>query len=156
MSLVVGTNSYVTAAEADALLLPHPRREVWGAHSDYQRELALLLAAREIDLLNFRGRVADTDQALAWPRAGVIDSDGRIIDSDTVPDRVKTAQAELALDLLAEGFESEDEIPRGVRRVRAGAVELEFTAPTRGELPDAVRDVLRPLLEGEHSLRLVP
>ena len=94
MSLVVGTNSYIAAAEADALLLPHPRRETWGAHSDTERELALLLATREVDLLNFRGRLADADQALAWPRSGVVDSEGRIVDSDTVPDRVKQAQAE--------------------------------------------------------------
>ena len=66
------------------------------------------------------------------------------------------ARAELALHLRSEDFDADHSVPSGVHRVRAGSVELEFTSPTRSELPDTVLDALRPLMEAEHSLRLVP
>lgn len=122
-----------------------------------ERELALVLAARQIDLQPFRGRIADPEQALAWPRARAVDAEGRVLDPEAVPDAVKLAQAELALHLLEEDFEHGGGAPASVRRARAGPVELEFTAPPRAEaLPDRVLAVLRPLLEGQHSLRLLP
>jgi len=155
VTLVVGTDSYVTLAEADALLFPHPRRSTWKCRSDVVRELALLQAARTIDQQRFVGQIADQDQALAWPRAGVCDAEGRVIDSATVPDAVKLAQAELALHLVADDFEG-DEVPENVRRVRAGTVEVEFGTPPGAELPKVVADILRPFLQGDHSLRLVP
>jgi hypothetical protein len=120
----------------------------------------LVEATRAIDGLRFVGRVAETDlalQMLAWPRSGAFDSEGRLIESTTVPDVVKRAQAELALHLLDQDFEVDDGIPRNLERVKAGNVELEFSAHLRVQkLPDRVMEILKPVLEAQNSSRLLP
>jgi hypothetical protein len=63
------------------------------------------MAATIVDQQEFVGAVTSTSQAMAWPRAGVADSEGREIADTTVPDAIKNAQAEMALGVASVGFE---------------------------------------------------
>ena len=120
------------------------------------REMALLIASREIDLQLFVGQVADADQALAWPRSLARDREGRCLDSTFVPDAVKRAQAELALNLVADGFQVDD--PDDITSIRftgAFAVNFDSPRPNGVGLPQAVMDVLAPVMEPQASHPLV-
>lgn len=157
--LTVGTNSYIDAAQADAYFADRLRADAWTNATPDQKDDALVTAAAFIDRQAFKGAITSETQALAWPRAGVHDQEGRAVNQSTVPQAVKDAQAEMALALLKEDL-TEDDGSKGVRRLRAGSVEVEYAgaAPAR-KLPDIVRAILVPFLtdagEGS-SVKLVP
>lgn len=70
------------------------------------------------------------EQALAWPRTGVVDEDGYAVDSDAVPQEIKDACAELALrELVTPGTMTPDVIPGdAVTRERIGELEVEYAS----------------------------
>ncbi|WP_342235238.1 DnaT-like ssDNA-binding protein [Inquilinus sp. OTU3971] len=158
MTVTVGTNSYISAADATAYFADRLYAAEWTAASSGDKDKALIMAARQIDRLAFLGQIATAGQAMAWPRTGVTDREGRTISSTTVPQAVKDAQCEVALATLRDDPTADDG-NRNVRRLKAGSVELEYSgaAPTR-VLPDIAASILAPFLEANsaHSVRLVP
>lgn len=67
--------------------------------SEEEKEQALRRAVQALDSsYNWKGRRSNRDQSLAWPRAGVVDSDGFAVEYNRVPFDIKSAQAELALE----------------------------------------------------------
>ena len=92
MSLVVGTNSYITRSEANTLLADHPGLTEWTAISDAEKDVYLIEACMEIDTLPFSGTRSNSDQTLSWPR-------DFSTETDYAPDNLKIAQAEQALHL---------------------------------------------------------
>ncbi len=88
--LTVGTDTYITIAEADAiinglLLSTDAKRAAWAALSDADKEVYLRHAALWIETLPYTGGLYDDTQALQFPR-----------DYNTggvVPEAVKQAQA---------------------------------------------------------------
>lgn len=118
-------NSYVTLAEAEAYFADRLRVDAWTGASSADKEKALLTACRHIEACRIRvhrrpygypgeppdmmGRPYDPlapsnpDQALSFPRKKDKDNDGNF----AIPRRVKDAQCEEALALLARGAEQE-------------------------------------------------
>ncbi len=100
-------NAYITEAFADGY---HSERcnDGWAA-SQSQKEAAIIRATEYIDReFCFRGSLvkdnsSDPPQALAWPRVGVDDNDGRVVDDESVPVAVQRACAELALSAIVLG-----------------------------------------------------
>lgn len=66
--LEVGTNSYVTIAEADEYLSGEITGERWEVLSTQQKERYLITAARHIDGLMLRGCKASPTQPMFFPR----------------------------------------------------------------------------------------
>lgn len=66
--LTVGTNSYVTIAEADDYLGGEVGGERWSKLEEAQKERFLITAARKIDALQLRGAKADSSQTMSFPR----------------------------------------------------------------------------------------
>ncbi|PIP41023.1 MAG: hypothetical protein COX19_04455 [Desulfobacterales bacterium CG23_combo_of_CG06-09_8_20_14_all_51_8] len=95
MSLTVGTNSYVTEAEADAYFFEtRVNNDAWDTDSD-RNEAALLNACRLLEYgIRWHYEKTSTTQAMQWPRTGFDD-----FDTDEIPEAVEIAQFELALDL---------------------------------------------------------
>jgi hypothetical protein len=88
--MTVGTDTYVTAAEADAIItawLPSSdaQRAAWAALSTADKEAYLLQAAAWIEGLPFSGCIYSLDQQMQFPRD--------YNDTGEVPDAVKKAQA---------------------------------------------------------------
>ncbi len=87
-------------------------------------------------------RSNNRDQALAWPRAGVIDGEGIGIDSDEMPIELQNATAEVALrELITPGamnpdFTASDQ----VKREKIGQIEVEYSSAKRNA--DEARPVL--------------
>lgn len=143
-------NTYATRAEADTYFGDRLHAAAWTAATNDDKDRALLWATvrLEQEQENYIGARTSTDQALAWPRGGVV-VDGIPIDHDEVPVLVKRAQMELAFALLAgdiladSGLEAFDE-------VTIGPLSIDPRHEHRsGALPEAVRRELEPVL---HSL----
>src|SRR3546814_18035801 len=101
----------------------------------------------------FCGRITDQTQALAWPRTGAEDGEGRCLDSDTIPAPIARATAELALTLLREDLTNEANHPPvfAAVRHRVGEADTEYARDPVHALPAAVRAFTLPLPRGRGS-----
>ena len=115
MTLEVGTNSYVTVAEADAYFADLYDRDKWA--SEANKEGALISATQQLDLLcDWYGWKSDADQVLEFPR---------VPDADPVPQAVKDAQCEIAYAIIDAGSVS-TEGGDPLAELKAGSVTLKF------------------------------
>lgn len=96
------TNSYASLAEAEAYMLTLVHKDDWTAGTDPTKEAALQQATRLLDTLTWKGRKATAEQALAWPRTGVVDREGYEVSATTIPAALRNACAEFAFRLLGE------------------------------------------------------
>lgn len=137
-------NSYVTLAEVDSYF---NTAFAHGTTFWNSSEAAILHAARLIDRLSsFFGTKADQAQAMAWPRFGVYNEDGWLIDEATIPQRVKDAQCELA-GFLAREDRTEGMTAQGLDELKIGPLDLKFSNGGEPELvPDVVWEMLAPYL----------
>jgi hypothetical protein len=99
------STSFVTVTEADTYLSFRLNSAAWtGADPKCQ---ALVEATRELSALGWQGSRVDDTQALAWPRANAPDPDGTsayaLFDTTEIPQRIKDATCELALEFLRAG-----------------------------------------------------
>lgn len=95
-------NSYATLAEAETYFEERLHTTVWDAATGDAKKAALVWARKLIDdRIQWAGTIADTAQALRWPRSGVVNPDGVSIESTEIPQFLKDAQAELAALLIA-------------------------------------------------------
>ena len=117
--ITVGTDTYVTIAEADAYIELHylstdTQRVAWEAMTDADKEICLRNATVSIDTLIVPGRKIDSAQTLSFPRVAQVldplrrDPSNYIYDDDidynysyVVPDKVKYAQIEESLELAS-------------------------------------------------------
>lgn len=105
MALTVGTNSYVTVAEADAYFGDRLNADSWTSASAAIKSQALVTATRFIDERSWIGQAVSSSQKLGWPRNGAVYLDPRLgrritIPNTQVPDTVKQAVYEQALHML--------------------------------------------------------
>lgn len=149
-----GANSFVTAAEMTAYCEGRLNASIWTAA--VAQEPALVDATRTITVLEFKGARTDAVQALDWPRQCVAnpdDPDGAEYATTVIPQRVKDATCELALQFLKAGT-TDLAMPDST----AGVIEKTVDVLTTKWEPGAyrvtggiarfprVRDLLAPLL----------
>ena len=169
-------NSYVTAAEMTTYCESRLNASIWTA-ADAQLP-ALVEATRDLTLLDYKGSRVDSTQVLAWPRAycpnpdspdvlldptAIIVSDGPpfYYASDVIPDRVKNATCELALQYLKLGTTDAADLPdnRGVIREKVDVLETEWSEASPQPIGLArwprVMAYLDPLLAAVGGLTLV-
>lgn len=109
MALVVETgaglanaDAYVSLADADTYFAAHGSPTAWTGATDAQQESAIRYATLWIDSrYQWPGGVLVSTQALAWPRGGVVDGEGRYVASDALPARLVQATCEAALEHLS-------------------------------------------------------
>ena len=154
------SNCYCTLEEAEAYVATMTFATDWTGKSDEQKKAAIIQAARWIDTLQFKGDRSSQAQAMAWPRceqsaaprfAGLTvtptgylkDEDGYDIAADTVPVRVKNANAEMALRQLGSDW------TQGLGSVTTDSQKvgpIEQGRKTYRSTPAAVLALLRPFL----------
>ena len=142
MPLEVGTNSYVSIAEATAYLSERLYADAWTAADAATHEKALIMAARVIDRQVLAGIKADSAQVMQFPRG-----------SDTsVPQAVKHAQVEEALALLDRGNSKRRKMQQeGVTSFSIGSLMESFNGAYGRAVPlvsQEARELLRPYLAG--------
>jgi hypothetical protein len=141
-------NSFVTAAEMTAYCDARLNASIWTA-ADAQLP-ALVEATRDLSLLDYEAERTDDVQALSWPRQYAINPDAPtgsadptipvLIDGlpvyfadDEIPQRVKDATCELALQYLKLGTTDAAALPSsdGVIRERVDVLETEWADPAK-------------------------
>ena len=93
-------NAYATVAQVDQYNEDHDGNTTYSVLSDTLKEKAIRLATQYLDNWygsRWKGTRTNDTQALDWPRAYVVDSDGYGIDADDMPQRLKDACAEAAV-----------------------------------------------------------
>ncbi len=102
-------NSFVTVAECDSYCDARLNADAWnGQDDDDVKARAVLEATRELSAKAWIGTRSSSTQALSWPRSFAINPDvswasWAYYDSTTIPQRVKDATCELALQFLNGG-----------------------------------------------------
>lgn len=131
-------NAYASLADAAAYHASQLYGAAWAAVEDGedQQAQALITATRILDEhITWAGWPTSYQQPLGWPRSGVVNRNGYQIVNGTIPQALKNATAQLALDLITAGAltNSGSENPAGLRRLKAGPVELEFDPNLAGK-----------------------
>lgn len=144
--LTVGTDTYLTVREADALLNGERGAERWDALGDPEKESLLKAAALHIELLRYRGRKYSIFQGLSFPR-GL---------NREIPAAVKRAQALEALALTDAQAQNRRALQeQGVQSVSLGKVSESYSGAAGFQSPlcsmDAV-GLLRPYLLGSAAI----
>ena len=135
----MGANAYCTLEQAEAYMASLAFGEDWGKADDAKKTAALIQAARWMGTLNWVGTRATQEQALAWPRRGVVDRDGFDVAEDAIPTAVADANAEFAFRLLGK-----DRAADGKRGVQLGS--LRTYDKSRMLTPASVIDLLKGLV----------
>lgn len=102
------SNSFVTLAEAQAYMDGRLNESAWESATADSQNRALVEATRDISVLTWKGTRASSTQALSWPRWFVLNPDlpwagVTYYASTVIPDRVKNATCELALQYIKAG-----------------------------------------------------
>jgi hypothetical protein len=157
-------NSYVTVSEADDYLSSRLNASAWTDASAPQRIAALIEAQRTLTPLGYIGRRATETQALAWPRERAPNPDdpfGRDYSTAVVPQRVKDAACELAMEFLKSGAADLAAISdtQNVIREKVDVLEVQYSEPQDritglAKFPRIIA-LLTPLWVGVGSLRVV-
>ena len=125
-SVVTGAESYVTVAEADTYW-SNRNDTVWAALATAAKEANLRIATRWIDSnYSWLGEITNHDQALDWPRFGVVDRDNRGYDSDEIPQCLKDAVCEAAFQQNSAALDVSS-TSRQVTKEKLGPMETEYT-----------------------------
>jgi hypothetical protein len=153
ISLVVGTNSYVTRAQANAYLAQSfVYATPWEALGGPAQDRALIEAFQLIERQRYSGtRTGGAGQATQFPRDGITSCDGYDESAVTpAPAAVRTAQILLAASIVADpSVATSDGQASNIRRAQAGSASVEFfragtASGARGtRFPTAVQELLR-------------
>lgn len=129
MSLTVGTDTYATLEEATTYIGKHypsadAKRIAWEALDEADQEIYMRLATEKIDRCQFQGIKAQTAQTLEFPRFFyqdalpiVYEPEDLSTETSSVPDEVKHAEIEEAMELASPGEDTEE------KQLRTGAVK---------------------------------
>ena len=122
-------NSYLTRAEATVLLVDSRLHSTaWSSATDADKDKALIWATSLIDTsFDFDGNKTTQEQALRWPRAGLLNRDNWYINQDTLPNDLKLATAELAMALLGGDRTLEPSLlGKGISSAKVGPIEVKL------------------------------
>jgi DnaT-like ssDNA binding protein len=150
------SNSFVTADEFTAYTDTRLNIDAYTNASSGDRDKALMEATRELNVLRYGGNKATTGQALLFPRFLLIDPDSMwytFYDSAIIPQRIKDATCELALEFLKGGTTDMASLDQtiGIKSETVGPIRTEYTDPTQraqgiARFPRVLK-LIRPLLE---------
>lgn len=150
MALTVGTNSYVSVANADTYFDDAIHGTTWEDADPTDKAKALVTAYRMLDRVRWAGDRTVSSQAQDWPRTGLTDLEGNEIDSGSVPQFVIDAQCELALSLLSDAtVQTNSDTGSNIRSLKAGSAEIEFfTSQSGPRFPTIVHELIGYYIEG--------
>jgi hypothetical protein len=140
----VSANSYCTEAQADTYHGDRLHSSDWTGATSPNQQKALKWATRLLDeRVEWDGAIAATAQALRWPRSGLVDRDGRVVASDSIPVFLRNATAEFAQRLVETDLTTERD-GLGLNRVQVDKLRVRFDkTDRRGIIPEVIRDMIR-------------
>lgn len=122
-SLVVGTNTYISLADAEIYFLDRLNIDTWTVASNDTKTKALLMACKIVDDQRYQGQPFLYTQSMAFPRYGLKNRQNQPIPTLATPDDVKWAQCEQALFILDQ-VASQDATSDRRQMIREGVSEV--------------------------------
>ncbi len=153
-------NAYASVANGDTYHAAHLYASTWTQATDANKEKALMWATRLLDeQIQWEGFKLERAQSLQWPRNGVIDRGGYLIDSTVIPTLLKDAVSEFARYLLTSDRTAEADT-LGFKSIKAGSVHLVIDKADREAqkqiVPRHVTEMLHPIGRAKRgSMRLI-
>lgn len=162
-SIVEGANSYVSLDEADTYFETHPYYSAnWSDLNDDQKESFLIYATTTIEnLFTWKGYASNLAQPLGWPRVSVYNKYGTPLTDNVIPNNLKMAQMELAVNAAA-GDSFATSSSAGLDEVKIDVIELKFSSSSTsgaGPVPSYALSLLSDLgvySAGSRVIRAVP
>jgi hypothetical protein len=142
-----GATSYASVAEANSYLAQNIHvQPTWRSLATSQKEALLSWSSRYLDQrATWNGTKSVETSALRWPRTGVYDVDGNAIDSDVIPQALKSATIEMARYLIAQD-RSDDRDQDALKELQVDVIRLVFDETYRlPEVPNEIQFILRGL-----------
>lgn len=96
-------NAFCDVAYGDTFFEGVLNASSWTGASAAEKAQAIVHATRVLNTYTYDGVKTTTVQALEFPRFSIVDRDGWLLDSATIPECVKRATSLLALELLKAG-----------------------------------------------------
>lgn len=155
MALTVGTDAFISLADADAYWSNHRDADsVWGSATDLAKEAAIREATEYLDTqFRWLGEIESTGQSLSWPRTGT-DKEGRSFSG--IPSRVEKATAILAREALSGYLLPAQERGGRIAAIQAGSVRVDYADAAPAETTyGMVNQVVSPLIQGSGINRKV-
>ena len=150
------SNSFVTVAAADTYMDTRMYNTDWTGATTATKESALVTATTLLNELIWRGTKASTAQYLEFPRNALVDQNGFSIENDVIPEQVKKATYELALDLVKADRVKETGT-EGFKSIKVGPLTLDIDEHrTKPVIADHVIAFVRTLMEGSMRTGAVP
>lgn len=143
-------NSYCSVAFADEYWQNRVGVQLWNDASttNAMKEAALRQATSFLDSELWKGKKATAEQSLYWPRLYVVDRDGYLLDSSTIPDKIKMACSELAGELLVED-RTMDSGSTNIDELKIGPISFKFDNQSRhNPFSPLVKNLIEPYLIG--------
>lgn len=153
---VTGANTYAAAATVDTYHV-NLGNSAWTGTDD-AKAAAILRGMRFLEAQPWKGFKEDADNALEWPRTGVVDRNGYEIDTDEIPQGVINALCEAALVELGSAGALRSSLARGgqVVREKVDVLETEYAAGAPAvTLYQTVLFELRGLVKSANAVGLV-
>ena len=148
-----GSNCYISVADADAYHLARGGTAWAEAHAGV-KEASILEATTWLNGQAWKGRKV-ASRTMAWPRVDVVDGDGWPIATDTVPEVVAMACAELAGEIVA-GSDPLAVQDRAMSEMSVGPISITYEqGAAKAPTFPAVTALLRGLVYGAGTIRLV-
>ncbi len=145
-TVVASADSYISQADADTYFTNHDDPSDWTGATSALKDSALRFAVMTMDgMFEWSGAVQSSTQVLGWPRTSAEDAEGRAIASSTIPQRIKDAQCELAVQHIGSPINAALDRGGDVRRERAGPVEVEYS---EGAAAEQVKPLIERILLG--------
>ncbi|MBY0356210.1 MAG: hypothetical protein K2Q12_10865 [Rickettsiales bacterium] len=148
-------NAYVSVAEADAYFTARNITS-WVTRNTPDKEKGILYATSFLDSqFYWYGHIKRSEQALGWPRILVYDTEGRSLNSGAVPQRVKDAACELALEALDKPLSPSLARGGAIKRQRVSSLEIEYFEKASSDRTfPIVRQILRGLYKDSPTAEL--
>lgn len=155
-ALTVGTNTYVSSADADTYLMDSLRGAPWVSLDPDTKAQALITATRLLEKQCWSGAKTDPLQALSFPRTNLLDGYGNVLDSSVVPEAVVEAEIELAFELSQDtSLETSGGTGSNTQTLKAGSASISYFRPTAGangagspRFPPIVMELIRAFMCG--------
>lgn len=143
-----GYNCYVAQAAATDYLSLSVGAASWTSATSAEKDAALVSATRALDKMIWQGEKADPDQALAFPRTGIVDREGNALPDDEIPPDITAACIELALALIVDSaLYTAQDTSKNISSLKAGSAAITYFRPQAGgRFPPQVSALLTSLL----------
>lgn len=169
VTVTVGTNSYISVADAELYLHDRLFADAWNNSSEDDKARSLIMASKKIDRLLLKGTKKESSQAMQFPRCYLYDN--RFFYPEdvqftyyngwhceiAVPQAVKDAVCEEALELLSTGNDTRVAMQMaGVKSYSLGSLSETFTdsaidpknSTGRGLLSDEAKALMKLYIAG--------